>query len=124
RPPELPRDLKIDRWAGRYRLLVIATAGTVQRDTISATITLWVPREPTRLQSALVGVTDSNFTFTYGAALAHPTWQREGRTISECEVGVRYADKSGLKPCWFSRNPQRDRRRNRVPLHSPSRGDH
>ncbi len=79
RPPELPRDLKIDRWAGRYRLLVIATAGTVQRDTISATITLWVPREPTRLQSALVGVTDSNFTFTYGAALAHPTWQRDPR---------------------------------------------
>ncbi len=76
-PPQLRKDLEIERWSGRYRLTVVATAGTSHRDTVSGTITLWVPTDSNELHPALVGVTDSSFRFSYGAALAHPTWQRD-----------------------------------------------
>ncbi|SRR6266511_4263291 len=76
-PPPLPRSLQLGRWAGRYRLTLITTAGTMQRDTLVANITLWVPKSPSGRKPTLVGATDSTFQFPYGAALAHPTWQRD-----------------------------------------------
>ena len=77
KPPAVPRNLHLDRWAGRYRLTLITTAGTMRRDTLSAIIMLWVPKAPSGRKPSLIGATDSAFSFPYGAALAHPTWQRD-----------------------------------------------
>ena len=77
KPPQLAGDLQLDKWAGKYRLTLVSTAGTIQRDTVSAVITLWAPMSPLELKPPLVGGTDSAFRIPYGPALAHPTWQRD-----------------------------------------------
>jgi hypothetical protein len=48
----------------------------VRRDTVEAVITLRGSKKASG-EWTLIGATDSAFRFPFGAALAHPTWQRD-----------------------------------------------